>query len=179
MSNIIQKNESTAALRRVFLLIYSDTDGITPWAGSVTGVKAKLSFRGGSEADSTNDIARLAGAIHYVELTQTEANTTTGAVTARVPAASGRLEGLGLAEIVAYDPRLAGDFSVQQPELTAAPAVNNAAPIDMLRWLYHYFRNQRITTSTTDTLKRNDGTTTLASASLSDSSGTLTWGEYA
>jgi len=178
MSNIIQKNESTAALRRVFLLIYSDTDGITPWAGSVTGVKAKLSFRGGSESDSTNDIVRLAGALHYVELTQTEANTNTGAVTARVPSASGRLEGVGIAEIVAYDPRAAGDFSVQQGELTAAPPVNNASPIDMLRWLYHYFRNKRITTSSADTLKRDDESTTLATATVSDSSGTLTWGEY-
>jgi len=178
MSNIIQKNESTAGLRRVFLLIYSDTDGTTPWAGSVSGVKAKLSFRGGSEADSTNDIVRLAGAIHYVELTQTEANTNTGAVTARVAAASGRLEGLGIAEIVAYDPRAAGDFSVAQTELTSAPAVSNVAPIDMLRWVYHYFRNKRITTSTTDTLKQGDESTTLASATVSDSSGTLTWGEY-
>jgi hypothetical protein len=178
MSNIIQKNAATSALRRVFLLIYSDTDGTTPWAGSVTGIKAKLSFRGGSEADSTDDIARLAGAVHYVELTQTEANTNTGAVTARVPAASGRLEGLGIAEIVNYDPHAAGDFSVQQPELTAAPAVNNAAPIDMLRWVYHYLRNARVTTSTADTVKRDDGSTTLATATLSDSSGTLTWGEY-
>jgi hypothetical protein len=141
-------------------------------------VKAKLSFRGGSESNSTNDIARLAGAIHYIELTQAESNTNTGVVTARVEAASGRLEGLGIGEIVDYDAHAAGAFSLDQPQLTAAPAVNNAAPIDMLRWLYHYFRNKRITTSTTDTIKRDDESTTLASATLSDSSGTLTWGEY-
>lgn len=107
MSNVIQKNASTASLRRIFVLIYSDTDGVTPWAGSVSGVKAQISFRGGSEAASSADITRVGGAVHYVELTQSESNTasvTPGVVTARVAAASGRLEGVGIAAVVDYDP---------------------------------------------------------------------------
>lgn len=104
----IWKNEVTAKYRRVPILIYSDTDGVTPWTGSVTGVKAQLSYNGGAETPSTADIVRLAGAYHYVELTQAEANVDDGHIAARVAAAAGRLEGVGAAYITNYDPRAAG-----------------------------------------------------------------------
>ena len=105
-TGVIQKNSGTASLRRIPIFIFIDNT-FAPWAGAVAGVKAKLSFKGGAETDSTNDIVRVAGAVHYVELTQAESNTSTGYVTARVPATGGNLEGTGAAQIVDYEPNTA------------------------------------------------------------------------
>ena len=80
--------------------------------------------------------------------------------------------------ITDFDPVAEGVFTSEQAELTSAPPVSNVAPVDMLRWVYHSLRNARITTATADTLKRGDETTTLATATLSDTSGAFTRGEY-
>lgn len=109
VGRIIQKNISTAKYRRLFLDI-RETDGITPFTGSVTGIKAKLSYNGAAEVDSTADIVRVAGALHYVELTQAETNIEAGFLTARIPEDGGttRGEATSAAEIVDYDPFQAG-----------------------------------------------------------------------
>src|SRR4051812_48783248 len=99
MSRVIQKNIATAKYRRIHFFIFDDTVTNTPWAAAVAGVKAKLSFNGGAEANSSADIVRVGGALHYVELTQGEANTEAGYVSARIPAAAGREEAYGEAEI--------------------------------------------------------------------------------
>jgi hypothetical protein len=103
----IQKNVATASLRRIPLFIYVN-NAFGAWAGSVTGIKAQLSFKGAAEAASTNDIVRVAGALHYIELTQAETNTSTGHVNARVAATGGNLEANGGAQIVDYEPHTAG-----------------------------------------------------------------------
>lgn len=121
---VIQKNVATARYRRVFVLIYADAFGGTPWSGSVAGVKAKLSFNGQAEADSSADIVRVGGAVHYVELTQAESNTEVGFLSARVPSGSGRLEATGGAEIVNYDPDGAGLTAAQ---ITADIDANSVA----------------------------------------------------
>jgi hypothetical protein len=103
MPIVITDNEATAARRRVPLLIFADTAGVA-WAGSVTGVKAQISVNGGSETASTADLTRVAGALHYVELTQAECNRTAGdRLGIRVASASGRLESLALVDITADD----------------------------------------------------------------------------
>ena len=105
----IKDNEATASLRRVPLYIYADTAGAA-WAGSVMGVKAKLSLNGAAEVDSTNDVVRVAGVLHYVELTQAEANRAPGDLLhVRMPSASGRLEAFNVVEIGA------DDFTVAAP----------------------------------------------------------------
>jgi hypothetical protein len=102
MSRPIQDNTSTATARRMFLLIYDDTTALAPWAGSTVGLKAQLSTNGGTEAASTNDIVRVGGALHYVELTQAEANRTEGdRIHARVAGASGRREAISAADVTA------------------------------------------------------------------------------
>jgi hypothetical protein len=101
-SRAIQDNTSTATARRIFLLIYDDTTALAPWAGATTSVKAQLSANGGTENPSTNDIVRVGGALHYIELTQAEANRTEGdRIHARVAGASGRREAVGAADITA------------------------------------------------------------------------------
>jgi hypothetical protein len=69
---LMQDGETIAGRRRIFFHVWQE-DGVTPWAGSVTGKRARLSTSGAAEADSTNDIVRVAGSLHYVELTTTEA----------------------------------------------------------------------------------------------------------
>jgi hypothetical protein len=106
----IRRNEATASLRRIPLWIYDDTADADPWAGSVTGLKAKLSTALGSEGDSPADIVRVAGALHYVELAQTYTDIAEGStITARVPAASGRRESLPAgAQIIPADSYVTG-----------------------------------------------------------------------
>lgn len=102
----VVKNTATAASRRIGLLIYDDT-GLAAWAGSVTGVKAQLSNNAGAEAASTNDIVRVAGALHYAELTQAESDGTLGVQTARVAAAAGRLEAVAAVPLLTEAPTAA------------------------------------------------------------------------
>jgi hypothetical protein len=81
MYETIPKNSTVAALRRTFFTLVSSTDYVTPInLGSVTGVKATLSFGGAAPAASTNDIVKVDGAAgeYYVELTQAESNTALG-----------------------------------------------------------------------------------------------------
>jgi hypothetical protein len=79
---IIPANSATAALRRIAFTLVDATDLITPEDISVTGVKVSLSIDGGTPANSTNDIVKVSGSTgeYYLELTQTEANQTAGAL---------------------------------------------------------------------------------------------------
>lgn len=98
----IPHNTGTAALRRILLDI-RDAAGAA-WAGSVAGVKAKLSKGGDAESDSPADIVRIAGSLHYVECAQPYIADTVGlAVAARVPAADGRLEARTVTSIIPGD----------------------------------------------------------------------------
>ena len=105
MQRMLKDGETTAGRKRVFFdLRGSDGAG---WTGSVTGLKAQLSTNGGSETASTNDIVRVASALHYVELSDAEAAASApGDVIAARVAASGttRLEGIGFLEVSAFDP---------------------------------------------------------------------------
>ena len=82
MSFVIPKNTATAVERRIPFVLVDATDLITPEDITVTGVKVDLSFGGGTDAPSTNDIVKVDGAkgMYYLELTQTEANNAAGAV---------------------------------------------------------------------------------------------------
>jgi hypothetical protein len=98
----IRRNDGTAALRRIYFDIRDDVGAA--WSGSVTGVKAKLGVNGVGNDDSSADIVRVAGALHYVELAQTDTDIAEGSViTGRVPAASGRLEATGAGQIIPGD----------------------------------------------------------------------------
>lgn len=59
-------------------------------------------------------------------------------------------------------------------ELTAPPAVNNASLLDQIRYTYHVLRNKQEVTASTRIIRRNDGTTAMASSSLTDNGTTLT-----
>ncbi len=86
MSVVIPKNTATAAERRLPIYLVDATDKDTPEDISTTGVKASLSFGGGTFANSTNDITKVSGTFgeYYIELTQTEANNAVGPVAYRL-----------------------------------------------------------------------------------------------
>jgi hypothetical protein len=129
MTRPIPSNTVLAARRRVFMLIYGDAQ-LTPWAGTVTGVKPQLSVNGTTEVPAANDVVRVGGALHYVELTQAEANLANGAlVFARLPAAAGRLEAYGSGLVFADDPTLASatDASIATATVDRIAGVDGAA----------------------------------------------------
>ena len=104
MQRAITDGETTASRKRLFFDI-RDSAGAA-WAGSVTGVKAQLSISGATAAASTNDIVRVSGASHYIELTNDEraAASPGDVIEAWVAAATGRLESThAFAEITASD----------------------------------------------------------------------------
>jgi hypothetical protein len=88
---IIPSNSATAALRRIPFTLVDATDLFTPEDITVTDVKVSLNINGGSPANSTNDIVKVAGATgeYYLELTQSEANQTAGALIRGTLAPSG------------------------------------------------------------------------------------------
>ncbi|KKN78875.1 hypothetical protein LCGC14_0346470 [marine sediment metagenome] len=60
---------------------------------------------------------------------------------------------------------------------TGAPSVTASLPV-ALNWLYEAFRNKTETTATLITLKKDDGSTDLAKATISDAAGTTTKEEF-
>lgn len=82
MAFVIPKNTATAAERRIPFVLVDATDLITPEDITVTGVKVALSFGGAADANSTNDIVKVDGALgmYYLELTQAEADNAVGPV---------------------------------------------------------------------------------------------------
>lgn len=63
-------------------------------------------------------------------------------------------------------------------ELAAVPAVTGTV-IDALNWLFTVARNKIEQTATTSTLRKDDGTTALATSTVSDDATTFTRGEWA
>jgi len=102
MARLMVDGETNAARKRLFFHVHQE-DGVTPWAGSVTGKKVQLSITGATEAASTNDIVRVGGAVHYIELTNAEAASAAEGdqVWVRLPASGGNhLEATTYADIV-------------------------------------------------------------------------------
>lgn len=79
---IIPSNTATATLRRIPFTLVDATDLVTPEDITVSGEKVSLDIDGGTPANSTNDIVKVTGATgdYYLELTQSEANQTAGAM---------------------------------------------------------------------------------------------------
>ena len=123
----IQDNESAAIRRRVPMYVYADTAGAA-WAGSVTGVKVRLSVNGAAEVDTAADIVRVAGVLHYAQLSQTEVNVNPGdLIYLRLPAASGRMEAFAVAEIGADPITVASPTDASIATAVAAPSAATIA----------------------------------------------------
>ena len=101
----ILKNTATATKRRAYLALEDESGD--PWDGTVTGIKAQLSFNGGAEAASTNDIVKVAAGYCYIELTQGESDTAAGSLHVRIPAATGLRQYHAIYPVLVDDPTVA------------------------------------------------------------------------
>lgn len=62
-------------------------------------------------------------------------------------------------------------------DLSAVPAAG-ASVLDAVNWMFELMRNKRTQTATTETVMKDDGTTTLATAAKSDDGSVFTRSEY-
>jgi hypothetical protein len=119
MATPVLKNTTTATKRRIYLNVWND-DG-TPWSGSVTGVKVTI-----NGTASTNDIVRVAGALHYIELTRDESNTSEPVITAVLAASGSRLAAQGIGLVSETDFTLAAASASDVNAAIEAGAVGTA-----------------------------------------------------
>ncbi len=132
---IIPKNTATAVERRIPFVLVDATDLITPEDISVTGVKVSMSIGGASAASSTNDIVKIEGSTgrYYIELTQTEANGSAGAMVFGHLAPSGCARAYPLAQIGGTDILTAAATATEianatvEAEITAVKSYNRSA----------------------------------------------------
>lgn len=184
----------------VFLLVDATDDETAETGLSPT---VQISKNGGSFATVTNSVSEIANGWYKVALTATETNTVgplivratgTGADEWRdvhqvvdfadfqadvsaLATASGlaALENLSEAEVNAQvlDVLNVDTFS----ELTGVPP-DDATITQMIRWLYLLARNKLTQTADTQTVLADDGSTTVATSTISDNGTTTTRGEY-
>lgn len=163
--------ETTAGRKRIFFCIFQETTPTAPWAGSVTGVKAQLSTNGGTEAASTNDIVRVGGSLHYVELTDAEAAAAAPGdrVWARVAASGGaRLEALGYADVLGGDWYSAAATTTEVADAVLKrdfAAVTGAAARSLLN-ANRLNRNKWVVSGNTLTVYAEDDTTVAWTATI-------------
>jgi hypothetical protein len=169
MGRLLQDGETSAGRKRILLLIYEE-DGKTPWSGSVTGKKAALSLNGGAEAASTNDVVRVGGAVHYVQLTDAEA--AAGAAGdqywVRVAASGGNhLEAFNYFDILGGDWFTAPSTATQLADaylgrdMSAVTGAAARSPLEAFRGM----RNRvRVNAGTLTVYKEDDSTTAWTSA---------------
>jgi hypothetical protein len=170
MGRLLQDAETTASRKRVLLVIVQE-DGKTPWAGSVSGKKAQLSISGAAEAASTNDIVRIGGSLHYLELTNTEAALAAAGdqYYVRVAASAGNhLEAFNFFDVVGGDwystPATPTDIAdtLLKRDLSAVTGEAARSPINALRRL----RNKVSVTGGTATVTKEDDTTSAWTAAV-------------
>lgn len=70
----MQKDQATAALRRVYFLLVDATDGITAETGEGSG-QPEISQNGGAFVNTTNTLVHISDGYYYVELTAAEVDT--------------------------------------------------------------------------------------------------------
>jgi hypothetical protein len=164
MSRLLVDGETTAARKRIFFQVWQE-DGISAWAGSVTGKKVQLSTSGAAEAASTNDIVRVGGSVHYIELTNAEAAAAAAGdrILVRLAASGGaHLESFTFADVVGGDfysaPLSSTDVAdaVLKRDFSAVTGAATRSALNALRAL----RNRWRVNAGTYTVYAEDDTTT-------------------
>lgn len=170
-----KQSETTSALRRAPFYAVDSSDGVTPETGlSFSGAEIKISKNGGAEANFAGSVSELAGGLYYYEFTEGELDTA-GFVTARVSKT-------GVAAIVIFAQVNGIKYGVDtaldasNTELSAIPSTTGSLRT-LLQFLFQYFRNKRTVTESTETLFKEDASTSLGTASVTDDGTTFTKGE--
>lgn len=99
---LLQKDEATAARRRIPIYLVDETDGVTPETSVTVGAgDVKISKDGGGEANHAGTLNELAGGMYYYEATAGELDTL-GFLSIRL-VKSGVRTFIAVAQVVAVD----------------------------------------------------------------------------
>lgn len=166
----IADNESTAT---AYTVAGSTIEGITTLGTYAAPTATKCRFK---EVDATNHKGvyeiQLADARYAVSSAKSLLVSVSGATNAAETDVVILLRDL--------DPYVSADAAVWAAvlsELSAVPGVTGTVK-DALNWVFTLARNKRTQTATTETVLKDDGTTTLATSTKSDDGTTFTRGEY-
>ena len=86
--------------------------------------------------------------------------------------------GVGVVDTIYYSPSLiANIWAVALSDISSIPAIT-ASVKDAINWLFVLGRNKRTQTATTETVFKDDGTTTAATSTKSDDGSVFTRGKY-
>lgn len=153
------------ALRITFPIFDADGDLVT----GATGLDSEISKDGGTFTDCTNEATEIAtsSGMYYLDLTATEMNADTVAVIVKTSST-----GAKTTPIVIYPTAIV--------ELSAVPTygAGGSSVEDALAYLIMMARNKVTTTASQIKLYKDDGSTLVATSSVSDDGTTLTRGEF-
>lgn len=162
---LLKKDETTAARRRVPILLVDSSDGYTPETGvSISAGDVKISKNGAAEGNHAGTLTELAGGLYYYEFTSGEVDTV-GFLSLRVNK-TGIRQFYGIYQVVKYDP-YEDVWNDADTELSALPTATSSVK-SKIKYLWQYFAHRNKATSLVQTLYKADGTTSLATATISE-----------
>ena len=191
--------QSTA--RNIMLKVFLASDHVSAATGKTLTVTA--SKNGGAFAAIGGSVSEVSSGWYQVALTTTDTNTL-GTLIIRATAAACDDSEHGPIEVVAVDMQDATAFGLSRVdaaistrstltqgqaqtavanELDAAGTELSAVPTttgtlrQKIGWLFQYFRNRRTVTATTETMFKEDASTSLGTATISDNGTTFDKGE--
>lgn len=170
-----KQSETTSALRRAPFYAVDATDGKTPETGvTFSGAEIKVSKNGGAESNFAGSTTELAGGLYYYEFTEGELDTA-GFITARFNK-SGVAPFVIFAQVNGIKYGVDAALDASNTELSAIPSTTGTLRT-FLQFVFQYFRNKRTVTTTVETLFKEDASTSLGTATVSDDGTTFTKGE--
>jgi hypothetical protein len=191
--------QSTA--RNIMLKVFLASDHVTAATGKTLTVTA--SKDGGAFAAIGGTVTEVSSGWYKVALTTTDTNTLGTLIIRATAAACDDAEhapievvavdmqdaaGLGLSRIDAAITTLstltqaeaqtavANELDAAGAELSAVPTTSGTLR-EKLNWLFQYFRNRRTVTASTETIYKENASTSLGTASISDNGTTFDKGE--
>jgi len=166
----IADNESTAT---AYTVAGSTIEGITTLGTYAAPTATKCRFK---EVDATNHKG-----VYEIQLADARyAVSSAKSLLVSVSGATNAAETDVVIPLRDLDPYVSADAAVWAAvlsELSAVPGVTGTVK-DALNWVFTLARNKRTQTATTETVLKDDGSTTLATSTKSDDGTTFTRGEY-
>jgi hypothetical protein len=173
----IKQSESTAARRRIPVYLTNPSDNYTPKTGvSPAAADLKVSKNGAAESNFGGTFTEVGSGVYYYEATSGELDTFGYLVVRYAGTAASPF--IAVAQVVAFDPYVTVQSQVDaaldasNTELSSVPGVTGSLR-SMMKFLFTYFKHRRTVTATTETLYKDDGTTSLGTSSVSDNGTTF------
>lgn len=164
------RQKKNTALTLVFPLTDADGQPIT----GAAALDSERSQDGGAFADCTNEAAEMFDGtvpIGWYALTLTATELNYGVISVRVQTSTVGIMPLAFMLTTYTEP-----LDDANTELASVPTTISGLRT-MLQYVFEYFRNKRTATSAVETLFKEDASTALGTAALSDDATTFTKGE--